>query len=127
MFGFVSLSHKVNAQLDTLNYLKQFEANKAQYINQPFSHLLNQIVLLQPKSHWADSNPKNKNSISATQFLFCNMDYIGNRVVKLRIFWKDSFPRLEVKYLQNKNGFNFTNEERAYYGNKVIKDILVSK
>ena len=103
---------KAMAQLDTLNYVKQFEINKAQYINQPFSYLLSQMTRIQPKSHWVSSNPKNKNSVSASQFLFCNMDYIGNRVVTLRILWKESFPRSEVKYYQNKNGFHFTNEEK---------------
>ena len=44
VLGFVSLSYKANAQLDTLNYLKQFEVNKAQYINQPFSYLLSQMT-----------------------------------------------------------------------------------
>ncbi|NMR35205.1 hypothetical protein HIO71_13525 [Chryseobacterium aquaticum] len=118
---------KAMAQLDTLNYVKQFEINKAQYINQPFSYLLSQMTQIQPKSHWVSSNPKNKNSVAASQFLFCNMDYIGNRVVTLRILWKESFPRSEVKYYQNKNGFHFTNEEKTFYGNKIIKDILVSK
>ena len=127
VLGFVSLSYKANAQLDTLNYVKQFEVNKAQYINQPFSYLLSQMTQIQPKSHWASSNPKNKNSVSASQFLFCNMNHIGNRVVTLYIVWKDSFSRSEVKYLQNQNGFYFTNEEKVLYGNKIIKDIIVSK
>lgn len=38
------------AQLDTLNYLKQFEANKANYIGQPFSKLLNDMIQIQPKT-----------------------------------------------------------------------------
>jgi len=41
---------KAMAQLDTLNYVKQFEINKAQYINQPFSYLLSQMTQIQPKS-----------------------------------------------------------------------------
>ncbi|MCC2589543.1 hypothetical protein [Chryseobacterium sp. MFBS3-17] len=32
------------AQLDTLNYLKQFEINKANYIGQPLSVLLNDMT-----------------------------------------------------------------------------------
>ena len=120
-------SSKAMAQLDTLNYLKQFEANKAQYINQPFSYLLSQMTQIQPTSHWASSSLKDKNSVFVSQFLFCDMDYIASRVVILRIIWKDNFPRSEVKYLQNHNGFYFTNEEKAFYGNKIIKDIIVSK
>ncbi len=35
----------ISAQIDTLNYLKQFEANKVNYIGKPFSVLLNDINL----------------------------------------------------------------------------------
>ncbi len=75
VLGFVSLSHKASAQLDTLNYLKQFEANKAQYINQPFSYLLSQMTQIQPKSHWAHSPLKNKTIVEYSSFNFCEIDY----------------------------------------------------
>jgi len=123
----ITISCNAHAQLDTLNYVKQFEANKSQYINQPFSKLLNEMTQLQPKSHWADTPFNNKNVVHATQFLFCNMDYIGNRVVILRIIWQDYIPYSEIKYLQNKNGFYFTDEEKTFYGNKIVKDIMVYK
>ncbi|WP_294269865.1 hypothetical protein [uncultured Chryseobacterium sp.] len=51
---------KINAQLDTLNYLKQFELNKANYIGQPFSKLLNEMTQIQPKTAWAASMGKKK-------------------------------------------------------------------
>lgn len=123
----ITFSCKANAQLDTLNYLKQFEANKAQYINQPFSKLLNEMTQLQPTSHWGDTPLKNRSTVHATRFLFCNMNYIGNRVVVLRIIWQDYIPYSQVEYLQNKNNFFFTNEEKAFYGNKIVKDIMVYK
>lgn len=41
---FLLITNKLSAPLDTLNYLKQFEANKANYINQPFSKLLNDMT-----------------------------------------------------------------------------------
>lgn len=66
-------------------------------------------------------------TVFVSQFLFCDIDYIGNRVVILRIIWQNKFPRSEVKYLQNKNSFFFTNEEKAFYGNKIVKDIMVYK
>ncbi|MEC3876078.1 hypothetical protein [Chryseobacterium salviniae] len=122
-----AFSFKVHAQLDTLNYVKQFETNKAQYINKPFSYLLSQITQIQPTSHWADSPPQNKTIVKSSQFLFCNMKYIGNRVVVLTIIWQDPFPKSDVKYLQNKNGYYFTNEEKTFYANKIVKDILVYK
>ena len=125
MLGFVSLSHKASAQLDTLNYLKQFEANKAQYINQPFSYLLSQMIQIQPKSHWGDSPLKNKTIVNASSFKFCEIDYSFKNAVTLHIIWKDTFPKSEVKYLQTKNDYYFTDEEKAFYGSKIVKDIIV--
>ncbi|MEC3875533.1 hypothetical protein [Chryseobacterium salviniae] len=121
------LSCKTYAQLDTLSYIKQFEINKSQYINKPFSYLLTQMTQLQPKSHWADSFPQNKKIVKASIFNFCEMDYSFKNAVTLHIIWQDSFPKSEVKYYQNKNGFYFTNEEKAFYGNKIVKDIMVYK
>ena len=48
------------AKLDTLNYLKQFETNKANYINQPFSVLLNNMTQIQPKTAWPASHGRKK-------------------------------------------------------------------
>ena len=125
VLGCMSLSHKANAQLDTLNYVKQFEVNKAQYINQPFSYLLSQMTQVQPKSHWAHTPLKNKTIVEYSSFNFCEIDYSFKNAVTLRIIWKDTFPKSEVKYLQNKNGYNFTNEEKAFYGSKIVKDIRI--
>ncbi|KNB63185.1 hypothetical protein [Chryseobacterium sp. Hurlbut01] len=122
---FLLISSKSIAQIDTLNYLKQFEINKAQFINQPFSHLLNHITQIQPKSHWAHSSMKNKYIVKASTFNFCQMDYSFKNAVTLRITWQDTFPKSGVKYLQNKNGYYFTNEEKIFYGDKIVKDIMV--
>lgn len=46
VFGFMILFHKANAQLDTLNYLKQFELNEKKYIGEPFSTLLEDMDLV---------------------------------------------------------------------------------
>ena len=121
----ISISFKMQAQLDTLTYLKQFEANKINYINQPFSYLLSHMTQIQPKSHWAHSPMKNKNIVKSSTFNFCEIDYSFKNAVTLRITWEETFPKSEVKYLQNKNGYYFTNEEKAFYGNKIVKDIMV--
>lgn len=44
---FFTIQNKAQA-LDTLNYLKQFEVNKVNYIGQLFSKLLNDITQIQP-------------------------------------------------------------------------------
>lgn len=124
---FIAFSCKTNAQLDTLNYMKQFETNKIEYINKPFSYLLSQITQIQPKSVWFSPNINNKNIIKKSIFKFCDMEYSFNRNVILEITWQNDIPRSEVKYYEDKNHFYFTEEERAFYGNRVVKDIIVYK
>ncbi|MFC6269059.1 hypothetical protein [Frigoriflavimonas asaccharolytica] len=117
-----------NAQktpLDTLNYLKQFEINKAQYINKPLSILLNNMTAIKPKTHWGDSNPNNKNAVVSTMFNFCEKYYTFNNAITMRITWDISFPRSEVEFPQNNNNFYYTNEEKLFYQDKIVKDISV--
>src|SRR6218665_1446557 len=112
-------SSKNNAQkssnglkLDTLNYLKQFEANKANYIGQPFSKLLNDMTQIQPKSIWSSPNFKNKNIVFNSTFNFCNIDYSFHNVITLSITWQNPIPNNEAIYYENLNHFYFTNDER---------------
>jgi len=72
---------------DTLSYAKSFEINKANYIGQPFSKLLNDITQLQPKSMWSygyDSELKFYNMDNSTD--------IGT--VNLVIYWQIPIPAL---------------------------------
>ncbi|SHL87664.1 hypothetical protein SAMN05444360_105149 [Chryseobacterium carnipullorum] len=125
LFILTLLSYKVNAQLDTLNYLKQFEANKAQYIGQPFSKLLQAMTQIQPKTIWADYNIENKTITKRSRFKFCEMDYSFKNVITMNITWGNDIPFSQVEYYEKNNNFYFTDEERAFYGNKIVKDIMV--
>lgn len=114
---------KMSAQLDTLNYLKQFEANKINYINQPFSKLLNAMTQIQPETSWTTVSYKGKKYY--TLFNFCEMDESFYNAVTLTIEWQDPIPVSDTDYYENKNGFYFTNEERNFYGSKIVKNIRV--
>lgn len=127
IFLLITISCKAQSQLDTLNYLKQFEANKSQYVNKPFSYLLSHMTQMQPTSHWASSPFTNKKVVEYSQFNFCGMEYSFKNAVTLYIIWQDNFPKSDVEYLQNKNEYYFTNEEKAFYSNKIVKDIIVRK
>lgn len=116
---------KVSGQLDTLNYLKQFEANKINYINQPFSKLLNEMTQIQPETAWSYNGHKNKNIVFATLFSFCEMDESFSNAITLAIEWQDPIPVSDTDYYENKNGFYFTNEEKVFYGSKIVKNIRV--
>ena len=118
-------SLKSNAQIDTLNYLKQFEVNKVNYIGQPLSKLLNDMTQIQPKSIWTVPIHSSKNYARKTQIKFCNMDKSFSRQVALSIEWETPIPTNETIYYENLNHFYFTNDERNFYGNKIIKDIKV--
>jgi len=115
------------AQLDTLNYLKQFEVNKANYINKPLSVLLNDMTQIQPKTAWPSSHGRKKTITPGTMFNFCEIDFSFHSAITLLIEWQDPIPRDQTKYYEQKNGFYFTNEERSFYGTKIVKDILVSR
>ncbi len=124
LFFCVVLSFSFKGQVsDTLVYVKSFETNKAEYINQPLSKLLNNMTQLQPKSIWSDETLiKTYNSM----FKFNNMeDSFDVGTVNMVIFWQTPIPATETEYYENKNHFYFTNDERNFYGNKIVKDIYV--
>ncbi len=124
---FLLISLEMPAQLDTLNYLKQFEANKIEYINQPFSKLLNDMTQIQPMSVWSGHNYKNLNITPYTQFRFCEMDETFSKNIVLIVVWQTPLPSSETDYYEDKNSFFFTNDEKNYYGSKIVKDIKIYK
>jgi len=108
---------------DTLAYAKQFEANKINYIGHPFSKLLNDMTQLQPKSIWSDTNEINTHR---SGLVFNNMeDSFDIGTVHMFIFWQAPIPVTETEYYEKKNDFYFTNDERNFYGSKIVKDIYV--
>ena len=106
-----------NAQIDTLNYLKQFEANKIKYIGKPFSVLLNDMTQIQPKTYWSFPSGMKKNISYDTTF------YFGDN--KMIIVWQNPIPRDQTYYYEQKNKRLFTIEEKNFYGFKIIKNIIV--
>ncbi|GEN75628.1 hypothetical protein CHA01nite_13680 [Chryseobacterium hagamense] len=116
---------KSKAQLDTLNYLKQFEANRANYIGQPFSKLLQDMIQIQPKTVWPSPNFKNKNYNFSTRFKFCNVEQSYFNVITLSVEWETPIPVSSSEYYQQLHDFYFTNDEKNLYGSKIVKDIKV--
>ena len=118
-------SIKSFAQLDTLNYVKQFETNKANYIGQPFSKLLNEMNQIQPNLIWSSGSFKNKNNVINSRLNFCEKQFAFNNVITLLIEWDTPLSRSDTKYYEQLNHFYFTNDERNFYGSKIVKDIKV--
>ncbi|WP_419870360.1 hypothetical protein [Chryseobacterium sp. CT-SW4] len=113
------------SQLDTLNYLKQFEANKANYIGQPFSQLLNDMTEIQPKTVWSLPIGTKKTISTDSRFKFTLKEYSFYKPITLLIVWAPEIPRDQTEYYEKKNKFYFTNDEKNFYGSKIIKDIIV--
>ncbi len=119
------LWNKSCAQLDTLNYLRQFEANKANYVGQLLSKLLNDMTQIQPKTAWSIPLAGKKTITLDTRFYFCEKEYSFHNVITLLVKWQNEIPRDQTRYYEQKNAFYFTNDERNFYGNKIVKDIKV--
>lgn len=126
VFALLITGKSTLAQFDTLNYLKNFELQKAQYVHQTFSLLLNEMIQIQPKSVWAGRNIRNRHQTLFSTFNFesPNNTFHGG-LIKMVIYWETPIPSNELKYLSDRNHFYFTNEEKVFYSNKIVKDIMV--
>lgn len=123
--AFLLFCIKANAQLDTLNYLKQFEANKSNYIGFPLSKLLNDMTQIQPKTVWSLPIRNKKSMVRYTDFSFCEKPYSFHNAITLSIEWQTNIPINQTNPLGTQNQHYFTNDEKGFYGSKIIKDILV--
>lgn len=114
------------SKAEVLNYAKQFEVNKSEYIGKPLSYLLSKLnPQTQPKKVWFNLNIKNKNLTPSSIFsLNKKEDNYGN-AVRLSITWETPIPFSEVDYYYKKNKTYYTSEEKAFYEHRIIKDILV--
>jgi hypothetical protein len=112
---------------DTLNYVKSFETNKAQYIGKPFSVLLNALGKVQPKTVFPVGYIfENINVKPESRFQFKDRRYLyAHDAVILRIEWQTPLPSETVYNMRIKNDALFTNEEKTYYSSKIVKDIMV--
>ncbi|WP_144284017.1 hypothetical protein [Chryseobacterium echinoideorum] len=112
------VSLKVQSQLDTLKYLKQFEANKTQYINQPFSKLLNDMNELQPRSLYTQSRGCNYD----TQFYFTDIKEGFHSRFKINILWQNSVL-YKKEHILNVNEIYSLRDVESLYKKYIIKNI----
>ncbi|MDM1073546.1 hypothetical protein HX001_13730 [Empedobacter brevis] len=126
LISFCFLGSSLYAQPDVLSYAKQFERNKSEYIGKPFSYLLSKLsVQTQPKKAWFTPNPNNKNIVLTSTFSLNRKDDDYGNAVRLHITWQEPIAFKDVNYHYKKNKTFFTAEEKSFYGDKIVKDILV--
>lgn len=115
------------AQLDTLNYLKQFEANNKYYIGQPFSKLLNDMKFAKPQKIGLKPIHAKRKSVSETIFCFnrkCPFD--PDNAGCLSVTWEEPLSYKDDYYpLEKKNNNYFTKDEETFFDSKIVKDITV--
>ncbi len=116
VLGFMGLFHKANAQLDTLNYLKQFELNEEKYIGEPFSTLLEDMDVVKPKLLFT----QRQNCSYETQFWFIEEKPFSGRY-KMTIVWQNA-PFYKSEVMESKSSYLNAAIE---YKNYVIKKLSV--
>lgn len=109
---------KSKAQLDTIKYLKQFEANKHDYIGKPFSKLLKKMSL-KPKVFTLGSNEGN--CFYSSNFGFSNK----NNLLSITIIWEQSYisnPDFGIDFIEYPKKII---SEETILKDKKIRDIIV--
>ncbi|GAA5096044.1 hypothetical protein GCM10023210_29420 [Chryseobacterium ginsengisoli] len=110
---------KSKAQLDTLNYLKQFEVNKGKYIGKPFAKLLSKL-----KYKIVISSLDNNGCYYASSFGFSKNT---KTFMSMNIEWENSIVTTPLFFTNKKwlEVSDFTEEEKSFLEKIIIKDISV--
>ncbi len=114
---------------DTLAYLKNIVNNKAQYIGQPFSALMNtlqiQIKFFSPLA----STPYDKTKETSTSFSFYfpqTAEEIYLTYPILEVYWQPHLNANQSRvYYNNYNGGGWNATVNSFYSSGIIADIKV--
>lgn len=110
---------------DTLSYLKTFETNKKEYIGKKFSYLLSKMEKIQPRTVWIVPSSIDTTLIQKSIFRFYDMNYPIMNETKMMITWENGLPYKTVSVNNRRNKFYFSDSETRFYGNRIVKNILV--
>lgn len=133
LFGLFCFSKGTLAQIgisDTLTYLKSIEANKSQYIGQPFSILLNTLQLdikfFQPFATKPHDRFKETTTIFSFYFPNSNAEmYLASP--SLTIIWEtplDINQSFQIFGIGNNKG-RWNTAALSYYSSSIIKNIVI--
>lgn len=125
---FSGLSQAQKAVSDTLAYAKKFETNKEKYIGKKFSLLLKDMTQLAFKKAKSDIKEDGNNPLPSTLFRFSDKDIDAPGQVTVVIRWKpDDTPTTSLEFFEQEHNYGFTVNEKNFFENKVIQDIVVYK
>lgn len=111
--------------VDTLGYLKTFEANKKEYVGKSFSYLLSKMGKMQPQTIWSVPSSGDSTVVTRSLFRFSDINYPVMNETKMMITWESQLPYKTVSFNNQRNKFYFSDSERRFYGTRIIKNILV--
>ncbi len=114
-----------NSKMDTLKYLKSFEADKKKYIGKSFSYLLSKMDKMQPQTIWSVPGSRDSTVVTKSLFRFSDINYPIMNETKMLITWEAGLPYKTVSFNNQRNKFYFSESERRYYGARIVKNILV--
>ncbi|HQW83398.1 MAG TPA: hypothetical protein PK987_03000 [Ferruginibacter sp.] len=122
------VSKNVKAQTDTLTVIQNIVNNKAQYIGQPFSVLLNQLPI--QIKYYFPARPyfRSRNKEHATTFSFYfrqNPDELYKTYPRLLIYWQTYLTASMSLYNQTNGAW--TSSVVSRYSQAIISDIMVIK
>ncbi|AZA82989.1 hypothetical protein EG342_14370 [Chryseobacterium lactis] len=118
-------STKNSKIVDTLGYLKAFEANKKEYVGKSFSFLLSKMDKMQPQTIWSVPSSGDSTVVTRSLFRFSDINYPVMNETKMMITWESQLPYKTVSFNNQRNKFYFSDSERRFYGTRIVKNILV--
>lgn len=118
---------------DTISYLEDnFIAHKEEFQHKELNVLLKRLDL-SVKSYYFIFDSRHTNRIKSITLFFNNPTAKSiqlqnhNIIPFLVIYFEDEISSSKALVLYNKDGGNWLKDESSFYGNKIIRDIGVSK
>ncbi len=135
VIGIITISLVKNAKAqagvpDTLAYLQSIVVNKAQFVGQSFSVLLDSLKIQVKYFHPICSIHYDKNKETSTHFSFYfpqdGLDDFYLTYPCLAIYWQTPLNNIQSDALwENNNGGEWTTSVVNFYANGIIKDIRI--
>lgn len=128
--AFIVYSEGVKAQTDTLSILQNIITNKANYIGQPFSVLLNQLSLEIKYFSPSRANSNNRYKEPSTQFSFYfpwNPGELYRTRPCLRIYWQPYLNRTTSMSLFSQAKGAWSSAVASHYTSQIIQNIILEK
>ncbi len=85
------------------------------------------MTQIQPNTVWSLPIRNKRNMVRYTGFNFCEKKYSFYKAITLEITWEADIPYSITKNLGVQNQYYFTNNEKTFYGSKIVKDIRVHR